>query len=227
MSYLDYTKYCKEYWESLAWELIKKHLFHKYNEKCCHCGEEDISKLVIHHITYQNFPFEKEEDMIVLCKKCHNEIHKKDSKKVYTEHTHLKNIMTSKEDKIMDLKKISKDVQEKFSKCCDLCDENPTQGQIFFLKEINLYYKKTIQNAFTNLYTHPNRKEISIYPECFEKLRLTRPGLWDIEKNPQLAKALASNPKERLKILHKQGEVDLNVKGGDENGDENESQETL
>lgn len=60
------------YLKSFKWKLIRKYFREKYG--CCQkCGVNE--NLAIHHLTYINYPFEEEKDLVLVCKKCHSELH--------------------------------------------------------------------------------------------------------------------------------------------------------
>lgn len=68
-----YRKEYLEYLESVEWEKKRQRTFMFKGEECEVCG--DKKNLHIHHATYDNFKNEKDEDLFVLCKKCHKEYH--------------------------------------------------------------------------------------------------------------------------------------------------------
>lgn len=69
MPYNDYLK-------TMHWKIIKYFITYRANYKCQLCGtSKDI--LNVHHNTYKNRGEEKLEDLIVLCKKCHEKFHDK------------------------------------------------------------------------------------------------------------------------------------------------------
>jgi len=63
-----------EYLLSDIW-ISKRDLLIKIRKKCEKCGSE--KNLCVHHLTYENVGDEKMEDLMVLCLKCHKEIHNK------------------------------------------------------------------------------------------------------------------------------------------------------
>lgn len=64
-----------EEWKDIAW--IKKR---SANFQCELCGS--AKNLVVHHITYENMLFEEEhmDDLLCVCKKCHEKLHEHDLK---------------------------------------------------------------------------------------------------------------------------------------------------
>ena len=68
----EYSKY-ELYLHSEQWHLIKKWLFQIKGENCEICGTNH--GLQIHHLTYENLYHENIEDLKILCKKCHSNIH--------------------------------------------------------------------------------------------------------------------------------------------------------
>ena len=64
----------KEYLKTYDWNEARKNALNKSKYKCQLCGKKNI-KLNVHHNTYENLGKEKEEDLIVLCDKCHEKFH--------------------------------------------------------------------------------------------------------------------------------------------------------
>jgi 5-methylcytosine-specific restriction endonuclease McrA len=71
-------KLSKEYKEFLAsdtWEVIRKEKIEECGNECERCGE--TVRLQVHHRHYDmEFGKERSEDLMVLCKDCHNLMHK-------------------------------------------------------------------------------------------------------------------------------------------------------
>lgn len=65
-----------EYLNSSMWAEKKKGILERDGYKCVLCGS--AKNLHVHHITYENLPFEKDEDLITVCNKCHEKLHKMD-----------------------------------------------------------------------------------------------------------------------------------------------------
>ncbi|NGX54204.1 MAG: hypothetical protein K1000chlam4_00929 [Chlamydiae bacterium] len=63
----------QEYINSEAW--AKRRIVAKIaaGYKCQKCGFE--YELDVHHLTYENLGHEKAEDLLVLCRRCHRDIH--------------------------------------------------------------------------------------------------------------------------------------------------------
>lgn len=61
------------YLNSPKWQAIRKRLYRKYEYRCDLCGSP--KNLNVHHITYENLGEEKDEDLTVLCQKCHSKLH--------------------------------------------------------------------------------------------------------------------------------------------------------
>jgi hypothetical protein len=62
-----------DYMASPEWKSLRKRILSTRN-KCEKCGASDC-ELHLHHLTYENFKHEKDEDMQVLCYDCHSEVH--------------------------------------------------------------------------------------------------------------------------------------------------------
>ena len=69
---LDYDKYI----ESDEWKETREERKFLDGYKCRFCGS--AMNLVVHHTTYENVPNEDMDDLLTLCKTCHNELHKYD-----------------------------------------------------------------------------------------------------------------------------------------------------
>ena len=63
-----------EYLLTDHWKELRKRIHAKYNNKCAICGSSD--NLEVHHITYERKGEELDEDLALLCKKCHMTQHK-------------------------------------------------------------------------------------------------------------------------------------------------------
>lgn len=63
----------KAYLNSPRWQAIRKRLYREYDYKCDRCGSS--KNIQVHHLTYENLGEEKDEDLVVLCQKCHSELH--------------------------------------------------------------------------------------------------------------------------------------------------------
>lgn len=63
----------EQYLKTEHWRLKKKEYSSVYKKECAICG--DKKKLHLHHKTYENVGKENLEDLVLLCEKCHYEIH--------------------------------------------------------------------------------------------------------------------------------------------------------
>lgn len=73
----------KEYLQSKHWALLRKKYI-KSNTVCASCGSKD--NLQLHHVSYKNLGNEFSADFLVLCDKCHKNIHKmKDHSREFNE----------------------------------------------------------------------------------------------------------------------------------------------
>lgn len=61
------------YLNSPKWQATRKRLYKLYDYKCDSCGSP--KNLCVHHITYENLGEEKDEDLVVLCQRCHRQLH--------------------------------------------------------------------------------------------------------------------------------------------------------
>ena len=62
--------------EGTAWLRVRVRILNLRGEKCEKCGAEE--RLDVHHLTYENFGFEKDEDLQILCQNCHRAVHRRD-----------------------------------------------------------------------------------------------------------------------------------------------------
>ena len=66
MSYQDYLS-------SPKWNR-RKHAFYRTNEKsCAACASK--TRLLIHHLSYERLGHERDDDLVILCWDCHDELH--------------------------------------------------------------------------------------------------------------------------------------------------------
>jgi len=63
----------QEYLQSTLWE-DKAELMKRITRKCEFCGKK--KNLQVHHKHYRNVTNEQQKDLRVLCKKCHEKLHK-------------------------------------------------------------------------------------------------------------------------------------------------------
>lgn len=68
----DYIKSSIAY---LFYREYKPVLIKKYRG-CQACKSEDLSRLIIHHVTYKRYGQERLNDLRLLCRDCHDEFHR-------------------------------------------------------------------------------------------------------------------------------------------------------
>ena len=79
LNYLDNKKKKKpsrnyrKYLKSDEWAQLKIDLFNYRGKSCEKCGNK--KRLEVHHLTYKNVFNEEPEDLIILCRKCHQKEH--------------------------------------------------------------------------------------------------------------------------------------------------------
>ncbi len=73
----DTSKYAKysNYIQSKDWKIKRNEALTRDNNLCQVCKKKPAEE--VHHITYENLFCEKLEDLLSVCKLCHNEIHEK------------------------------------------------------------------------------------------------------------------------------------------------------
>lgn len=71
VNYYDYLK-------SPQWQTVRDAALKRANYQCEKC--KSAKNLEVHHITYKRLGYELPEDLIVLCKDCHENVHSEDLK---------------------------------------------------------------------------------------------------------------------------------------------------
>ena len=72
----DQKKIYREWINGKDWKDKAKDIIKRSGYKCMVCGS--AMNLCVHHITYENLCYEKDEDLMCLCKVCHERLHEKD-----------------------------------------------------------------------------------------------------------------------------------------------------
>jgi 5-methylcytosine-specific restriction endonuclease McrA len=63
----------EQYITSKAWFAIRECLLDEHNNKCSFCGRK--YELHVHHLNYDCLGKETPEDVLVLCVRCHDDLH--------------------------------------------------------------------------------------------------------------------------------------------------------
>ena len=63
----------EEYILSKEWQVIRQFLLIEHGKKCAFCSRR--YQLQVHHLSYKNMGCERKEDVLVLCVRCHNDLH--------------------------------------------------------------------------------------------------------------------------------------------------------
>lgn len=66
LPYLDYLK-------TSHWQIVRERALADAQHQCFYCGATD--QLDVHHLTYARRGCEFDEDLMVLCRKCHDAAH--------------------------------------------------------------------------------------------------------------------------------------------------------
>ena len=61
------------YYETSKWFNLRMSVIERDSFQCVNCGSRD--SLQVHHLTYERFKKEQMEDLVTLCKTCHNLLH--------------------------------------------------------------------------------------------------------------------------------------------------------
>jgi hypothetical protein len=64
----------KQYLRSPHWIRLKRFIFKQRGHRCEQCGQR--TSVELHHLTYENVTHERECDVILLCRQCHEDFHK-------------------------------------------------------------------------------------------------------------------------------------------------------
>jgi 5-methylcytosine-specific restriction endonuclease McrA len=63
----------REYLASDAWDQIRRKVWNRARNRCERCKERPVSD--VHHLTYERIGHERMEDLIALCRPCHEAAH--------------------------------------------------------------------------------------------------------------------------------------------------------
>ena len=63
----------EEYIQSPEWQKRRKILLIEHGSKCALCPR--TCELHVHHLNYERLGHERAEDVMVLCARCHNDLH--------------------------------------------------------------------------------------------------------------------------------------------------------
>ena len=56
---------------SKEWRELKQRLLRERGARCQRCGDDDPPSLVLHHNTYERLGHERDDDLELVCGKCH------------------------------------------------------------------------------------------------------------------------------------------------------------
>lgn len=108
---IDYQKYLKsEYWQG-----IREQVYECDSHRCRLCNSE--KDLHVHHRTYEFLEDEKLEELITLCKRCHNIFHKANPQlnySTYIQHKEWEEQRRQEEKEIIDIWFYLSDNRDKF-----------------------------------------------------------------------------------------------------------------
>lgn len=62
-----------EYLESEEWRHRRRNVIHRAQSRCEQCGSR--RSLQVHHLTYERLGREHDDDLLVLCARCHIDVH--------------------------------------------------------------------------------------------------------------------------------------------------------
>lgn len=70
----NWWKWFDEYLESVKWKQLRFEIIRRADNICERCYEDRIH--TIHHLTYENSGCESTEELLGVCNKCHEELHR-------------------------------------------------------------------------------------------------------------------------------------------------------
>lgn len=65
------AKTYEDYLKTKHWLLLRQEIAKKYGFICKDCGKSVLDRFEIHHLTYKRVGNEKEDDLVCLCRDCH------------------------------------------------------------------------------------------------------------------------------------------------------------
>jgi len=71
----SYKERYKEYMDSVYWARRKEEWYAKFTKTCWAC--HSVENIHLHHVSYERMGFERDDDLVSLCKTCHGELHDK------------------------------------------------------------------------------------------------------------------------------------------------------
>lgn len=71
-----FSKTYQQYLDTIEWKTLTFQIYKRDNNRCRQCSK-DLSKINgnVHHVNYDNVYMEKLEDLVLVCKNCHQLIH--------------------------------------------------------------------------------------------------------------------------------------------------------
>lgn len=127
----------KEYIKSYKWKKRKKEYIKKFWDKCWVCENEWKQ---LHHRTYKNLWNEKDEDLILLCRRCHHKLHFWFDWYLYEE------IFFIDEEKLKHREEFTKVLYSKEEKYIEL--NNKRKQKLKEIWEKNIEFQRNIWNNF-------------------------------------------------------------------------------
>lgn len=119
----------KEYLLTKHWLKRKADYLRKHKKECTMCGNKYY--IQVHHVDYKNLGDEKDEDLVALCKRCHDKLHKNISKATDSKVlSYISKMENARKDKI---KEISCDCtlcrKMNRNNCCELYGYMPNKNK--------------------------------------------------------------------------------------------------
>lgn len=187
----------QQYLNSFKWKLIVKYMTGKY-VSCARCNSQ--KELLVHHNSYENYPFEKEEDLTVICNECHFKHHKKTDKEASDEQREFRLLSLQNThgtyEYSFNLNKIAGVDDLQPSKCdifhCELCNAHMPSSHEFPLEKLILTaYGKFISASMIKGKNY-KRQGMRICLLCWKRIEKNCIKTYKI--TPEIAKLLLTNP---------------------------------
>jgi len=204
---IDETEYAS-YLQSFKWKLVVLYMTSKY-PYCTKCNSQ--KDLQVHHTSYANYPHEKEEDLIVLCKKCHYNHHKDDyqfkgQEEIDFRRISLENIKGEKKWQF-NLHRISGLADFLPAKAnifhCEICGNYMSSSYDFPLNKLILTNNGQFISGSFIRGKNPKRKGIRICQTCWDEVNQTCIKTYKL--TPKIAKLLLTDPAPNPKTMNNHG----------------------
>ncbi len=70
-----HTHWYAEYLRSQEWRKRRETIIRQRGKKCERCGTGRYTTVQVHHLTYERVGAENDDDLVLLCRNCHRQLH--------------------------------------------------------------------------------------------------------------------------------------------------------